>query len=1029
MTTHPHETRVRECFEEAFDLSDEDRRVFLERLENEEPVVASRVAELLGASARADSLFEGVVAIGAEVGVSAPRVPAWKDRYEIVEFVGEGAAGAVFSARQLSPPRMVAIKVLKSAVLSRRLLERFDREARILARLAHPCIATIHDAGTVMGDSGTPVRHIAMEYVAGSRSIIEHCREVNADLRTRVALLARVCEGVQHGHRLGIIHRDLKPANVLVTPEGEPKIIDFSVARLDQDDDESGAAQRTLDGQVLGSLAYMSPEQAGGRSTEIDTRSDVWSLGAILYELVEGSPRRRISGLRWPEALRLAGADDRPPFDGADWDRDLEAIADKAMAFDVTRRYQSASALERDLTCWLSGAPVSARVASRGEKVARFVRRHRLGVTLAVVALAVSLATAVTIWNLYRDSDRRGREIARRNAVLRREDYFSRTREASSALARGYVEEAADLLRECPEDLRHWEWSWLTRRTDWRPAAIAVPGARVESLLVLPNGRVILGCSDGTLHVRRADGTELETRKAASAAAVRDIAVDARGRFLCVVHDKVGMTVMDASSGRVLATRPGDFESAALSPDGETVDAICVDRIAVWHWKSGAFRQARAGVRCSSIARENGRPLFAAGNRLSYFDVEGRQPQVQSAPDCCVDAKLAIRRADVLSGSSDGWLQSYDVESLATRWKVGLGDAIVAIAASPDDRMVAVVRPRDVLLMAGDPLEVVERFGSRHDGFARACFTADSASLLTTSLSGIVERWFPDSRPDEAVRRTGTAAMRQIALSGDGERALSCNDTETCIVWSVPERAEIGRFALQPHFVHSPPELNHAGTRALFCSVTEYAVVDLESGTHERRTLPSRSMTFDTDRDLDVLATACEDGTVRFIDTRTSRETHRIDCNTVVSSLRLTPDGKTVVTSDALHGVRIWDRASGRSRSVSEVEERAAITDVLVTEDLVIGGTSGSRISVWSRTSGALLRAIDGNEGAVTSMALSGDGRRLFVHADGVRVFDMKSGATAVAIEDAPEARCMTFSPRHGVLITGHADGSVRFRR
>ncbi|NCA12182.1 serine/threonine protein kinase, partial [bacterium] len=204
----------------------------------------------------------------------------------ILRLIGEGGMGRVYEARQTAPDRPVAVKVLRDAIASREQLARFTYEAEVLGRLRHPGIAQIHASGTFLhGPIAVPF--FIMELVADARPITAYARERGLGLTARVTVFRAVCDAVAHGHRKGVVHRDLKPANILVDAAGDPKVIDFGVARSTALD-AARSRLRTAAGQLVGTLAYMSPEQLDGRVDDVDARSDVYALGLVLHELLVG---------------------------------------------------------------------------------------------------------------------------------------------------------------------------------------------------------------------------------------------------------------------------------------------------------------------------------------------------------------------------------------------------------------------------------------------------------------------------------------------------------------------------------------------------------------------------------------------------------------------------------------------------------------------------------------------------------------------------------------------------------------------
>jgi serine/threonine protein kinase len=329
-------------------------------------------------------------------------------KYRLVHALGRGGFGVVYLARQPSPQRDVALKVLKSGMDSRETLARFERERQALAVLSHPNIATIFEAGET--EQGRP--YFVMEYVPG-KPATHYCREAGLDLRGRLAIFLKVLSAVQHAHQHGILHRDLKPLNILVassdTGAPEPKIIDFGLAKA-LDVDLADESMATRDGCLMGTPLYIAPEQIDSR-VPVDRRADVYALGVVLYELLTDDRPFRYSGpLRYDEfrrvvlekdplppsrcAARLEGAGEssrKPPVPARELRGELDWISMKALEKDPARRYSSAMDLASDLACHLNGEPIVAGPPSGIYRLRKLARRHRLKVA-AVFAIVLIVA-------------------------------------------------------------------------------------------------------------------------------------------------------------------------------------------------------------------------------------------------------------------------------------------------------------------------------------------------------------------------------------------------------------------------------------------------------------------------------------------------------------------------------------------------------------------------------------------------------------------------------------------------------------
>jgi serine/threonine protein kinase len=352
-----------------------------------------------------DSSEEPTIDRSAEMLRGKPEVPRGPDpmigrtvgHFTIKRIIGQGGMGAVYEAMQDTPRRVVALKMIRTGVTSRSAIRRFQYEVQTLARLRHPGIAQIYEAGmTDQGEGGTP--WFAMEYLAGSRILTHYAEDKKLDSRQRLALFAKVCDAAHHGHQKGIIHRDLKPGNILVTSNGDPKIIDFGVARS-TDSDMAVTTLQTDMGALIGTMQYMSPEQCAADPNDIDVRSDVYALGVVLYELLTNTPPYDISNRPIHEAARIVR--EEPPTKPSTVIRllrgDIETICLKALEKDRDRRYQSAVELRQDIGRYLDNEPITARRPTLTYQLQLLYRRHRAPVLLSIILVILLVLGAAAL--------------------------------------------------------------------------------------------------------------------------------------------------------------------------------------------------------------------------------------------------------------------------------------------------------------------------------------------------------------------------------------------------------------------------------------------------------------------------------------------------------------------------------------------------------------------------------------------------------------------------------------------------------
>jgi serine/threonine protein kinase len=483
-----------------------EQAAYLDRSCAGEPTVRARVEALLRAHREAGHFLQEEAptpVTGATLADSPPGEPPGTviGPYRLLEVLGEGGMGTVYLAEQTQPvQRQVALKVIRPGLDSRQVGARFAAERQALALMDHPHIAKVLDAGAT--PAGRP--YFVMELVQGV-PLTRYCDERRLTPRQRLELFVPVCQAVQHAHQKGIIHRDLKPSNVLVALyDGRPvaKVIDFGVAKATG----PKLAEETLCttfGQVVGTLEYMSPEQAKLNALDIDTRSDIYALGVLLYELLTGTTpfeRQRLYQAALDEVLRIIHEEEPPrPSTRLSTTAELPQIAAnrgvepkklsglvrgeldwivmKCLEKDRNRRYDTANSLAADLQRSLHDEPVTACPPSAWYRLRKSVRRHRTSVLAAgLVFLALLVGAVGSTWNwLDARAEREAKELARRqaqdNADAERKArrarevsaYFRLIALANQRLANSQRTEVHRLLEECPAPLRQWEWYYLRR--------------------------------------------------------------------------------------------------------------------------------------------------------------------------------------------------------------------------------------------------------------------------------------------------------------------------------------------------------------------------------------------------------------------------------------------------------------------------------------------------------------------------------------------------------------------------------------
>ena len=469
-------------FDAVLQIGDEPtRRAFLDQTCAGHPEMRGRLEELLEAHGQSDAYFSGVTEACAAAAEPFPHEPLTDgtetiDRigaYRLLERIGEGGCGVVYLAEQEEPVRRrVALKVIRLGMDTELVIARFEMERQALAMMDHPHIAHVLDAGTT--PTGRP--YFVMEWVRGLK-ITDFCDEQRLGIRQRLELFIEVCQAIQHAHQKGVIHRDIKPSNVLVWMQDgnpQPKVIDFGIAKA-TDGSELIPGLTEAGGQPMGTLASMSPEQAASGGIDVDTRSDVYSLGIMLYELLCGrppfdpaelgaasypaaleillhrevpAPSLTIAGLARADAAGLAACRGTDP---AKWINaikgDLDQVAMKCLEKDRSRRYETVNGLALDLGRFLANEPVAARPPSRFYRFRKFVDRNRAACVSALLITLTVLAGLAVSTGMY----------LRENAALKEQQRLrqqaqarANVSQASLLLSLGRTDEADATLRQSP---------------------------------------------------------------------------------------------------------------------------------------------------------------------------------------------------------------------------------------------------------------------------------------------------------------------------------------------------------------------------------------------------------------------------------------------------------------------------------------------------------------------------------------------------------------------------------------------------
>jgi WD40 repeat protein len=589
----------------------------------------------------------------------------------IERLIGRGGMGLVYEARQEKPRRLVALKMLRAPGVMPAAVRQFEHETAVLARLRHPGIAHVYTAGVADGQP-----YLVMELIPDARSLTAHADAESLPTRQRVELFVGVCEAAAHAHHQGLVHRDIKPGNIVVEPGGAVKLIDFGIALTARpDDDLEATADEARIHRYAGTPDYMSPEQFHASRAELDPRSDVYSLGLVLTELVAGGKPSAVASSRISDAAcGVAEASLRPLPPGID--RPLARVITKCLEQQPQLRYADAAALAADLRRYLNGDEVLAGVEPVWEAVVRIGRRHRAATTAAVVAL-ISLATAAAGISVFAMRARRAEEVARSEAVRAREQtretqQLADFHESQFELEKGRTRAAFALASRAYGSKPTWENGRQigavvdSSRGSWHPVD-RIHVASPPAWIAFPRGHrehVVLGFTDRV---------ELHQPGGAGPIATTDIGSTAMpcpidATTLAVVVPGAGIRILSLPDLTVTAScaMPGDVTSLRSSRDGSRLAAV--NRAGLVVVFDGDGRQvASRTFRRSGRAGQPGLAISPRGERLVWHSGIWSEPKLRWNLDADEPEPFTLPAHDLAFESETSVVGVWSPSSLSDR--------------------------------------------------------------------------------------------------------------------------------------------------------------------------------------------------------------------------------------------------------------------------------------------------------------------------------------------------------------------------
>jgi eukaryotic-like serine/threonine-protein kinase len=1002
--------------------------------------------------------------VGDEISLSVPG-------YKIISEIHRGGQGVVFKALQKSTQRIVALKfMLQGSFATSRQRFRFEREIDLASRLNHPNIVTIYDSGIADNQP-----FCAMEFVDGnglSKDLFKDQPNLQARTRQIMQLFLTVSDAVAYAHQRGVIHRDLKPNNILVDQNNVPHVVDFGLAKMLAEETTSGPSPRTMTGEFVGTLAYASPEQTKANSNDTDTRSDVYSLAVVFYELLTGNMPYDVEGSIADTLTNISRIEPtRPTRFLQRIDSDVEIILLKALSKDPQRRYQNAAALAEDIRHYLNGQPIDARRDSAWYVLKKTLHRHRIFATAVAICLVMLVAALITVSAFYFQAsiDRDKAKVAQQNEETQRKKaqqetvaantarqnaefstYLSRISAADASIR---VYDAFDSVRNlsaAPQRLRNLEWWLLLNRVNLSNKSSQQVDAHIPiARYSIDQAQIISVAIDGNIYFHDAQTLVLQ-KTIAVGTPLTSLALHESGNLAFVGRADGIVNVVDLKSGQFiksLETGSAKVNRIEYSPQRHQIAAACgwsTDIAGVTCiWNDDDYEllfklQGHAGSHMSLAYDQHQNLLATCSDDVCIWDAKSGQlvGKIPGHGDWVFALAFSPDGRWIATGAGDGMIRIWRTSNRRFYRSVyGHTSSIHSIQFNSDSRELLSASD-DRTLRTWDTSNWTPKtvlWGSLQ-GVTSATYRADEKQILS-SAHGRLKTWTTHSRFENQLNNADYSSVKCLSFAANRSGLVSGGQSGHIKHWAFGDNPAVTTVFEDQSPIES---VDISDDEQLICWATADGKLRLHQTSDNSTVLVADLQQKLThvefiNQNRTILATGM-DKIIRWFDVKTLGSTHELVCSDSIRGCAIDESHRRMATIHA-DFVAIRDLDTGAivvqwDRTPSQYESDRIPIAIDGNNALVAVPNEQTTVGVFDATNGNMVGQLSDHTDGIHAIIFSHDGTRLLTSSrDGkIKFWDTQRWAVMLTIGDlVGYAEAITIAPDSNAVAAGLVSGQLKY--